>query len=104
GAPRLRSAHAGADPGVVSALVVRANGELRKFFRRPRRARPRLDDGEGGEGGSFDHLFWPAERLILARVATRHELETTYSIDDLADGNDALDAQLEAERRARKAR
>jgi len=42
--------------------------------------------------------------LILARVATRHELETTYSIDDLADGNDALDAQLEAERRARKAR
>jgi hypothetical protein len=36
--------------------------------------------------------------LILAGVATRREIEEWWSIDDVADANDALDAKLEAER------
>jgi hypothetical protein len=35
--------------------------------------------------------------LILAHVATREEVARFYSIDDIADGNDALDAQEDAQ-------
>lgn len=45
-------------------------------------------------------LMWPVERLVLERVATLSEIETHYSIDDIADKNEALDARLEAEARA----
>lgn len=39
---------------------------------------------------------------MTERVATLEELETWYSIDDVADMNDALDALQEARRRAEK--
>lgn len=36
-------------------------------------------------------------RLVLERVATLREIEEHWSILDLADANDALDAWLEAQ-------
>lgn len=36
-------------------------------------------------------------RLVSKQWATLQELETHWSIDDVADANDALDAMLEAE-------
>lgn len=42
------------------------------------------------------------ERLVLEGKATRHEIQTHWSIDDLADANDALDAWYEAKARAEK--
>jgi hypothetical protein len=41
---------------------------------------------------------------MLEGIATLHELETWYSIDDIADRNDALDALDEAKRRAQARR
>jgi hypothetical protein len=40
--------------------------------------------------------------LILEGVTTLRELETYYSIDDMQDRNDALDAKADAIRRANK--
>lgn len=42
------------------------------------------------------------ERLILEGKATRREIQEWWSIDDLADANDALDAWQEAERKAQR--
>lgn len=62
-----------------------------------------------GGGGSetvrlegIDHLgdSWMAWRLILKKVVTLTELETSWSIDDLADATDALDSWERAEREA----
>lgn len=41
-----------------------------------------------------------AWRLILKKVVTLTELETSWSIDDLADATDALDSWERAEREA----
>lgn len=46
--------------------------------------------------------IWPCRRLVLERVATLQELETVYSIDDVAEANEALDAWQEAAAAARK--
>ena len=35
-------------------------------------------------------------RLVVERVATLQEIETAWSIDDLMDANDFLDAWIEA--------
>ncbi len=43
---------------------------------------------------------WPCERLIIEKVATLSELESWYSINDVADRNEALDAWAEAEKAA----
>jgi hypothetical protein len=40
---------------------------------------------------------WPLWRLVLEKVATKQELDTHWSIDDVADANEALDAQYEAQ-------
>lgn len=47
---------------------------------------------------------WPCERLLIERIASLEELEQWYSIGDVADRNEALDAWHEAEEanRARK--
>ncbi len=45
---------------------------------------------------------WPCERLIIEKVASLTEIETHYSINDLADMNDALDAWQEAQQEAGK--
>lgn len=47
-----------------------------------------------------DHLWWPAERLLIKGVATLQELETWYSLTDILDRNDALDALEEAQAKA----
>lgn len=47
---------------------------------------------------------WPVWRLVLEGVATLHELETHWSIDDLVSANAALDAKAEAETAANKGR
>jgi hypothetical protein len=47
-----------------------------------------------------DHIWWPAERLLQERIATLQELETYYSIDDIMDRNDALDAVSEGRAKA----
>lgn len=47
-----------------------------------------------------DHLWWPAERLMIEGIATLQELETWYSLDDILDRNDALDAWKEATAKA----
>lgn len=39
-------------------------------------------------------------RPVLERVATLHEIETHWSLDDLLDANDALDAWQEAQAQA----
>lgn len=49
---------------------------------------------------NFD--LWPAERLMLKHIATLQELETHYSIDDVCDRNEALDAWEDAEAVARE--
>lgn len=49
-------------------------------------------------------IFWPAERLIQEHIARLEELEGWYSLDDIYDRNDALDARLEVEKRFRKNR
>jgi hypothetical protein len=40
---------------------------------------------------------WPCWRLWAEGKATKEALETTWSIDDIADANDVLDAWHEAE-------
>ena len=49
-------------------------------------------------------MLWPVERLILERVATRQEIETHYSIDDVMTGNDALDLWHKAQQLAQRER
>jgi hypothetical protein len=80
----------------------RVSAQLRKFFDRPRRARSSSDSTEGVALRDIDHLYWPCERLILERVATRAEIYTSYNISDVMDANDALDAWKEAEAAAYK--
>lgn len=46
---------------------------------------------------------WPIERLIIEHVATLHELETWYSVQDVMDRNEALDVWQRAQRRAHEA-
>lgn len=45
---------------------------------------------------------WAGERLILNHVATLQELETWYSINDVADRNLSMDALEEAKAEAEK--
>lgn len=47
-----------------------------------------------------DHIWWPAERLLQEGIATLQELETYYSIDDIMERNEALDAVSEGRARA----
>jgi hypothetical protein len=39
---------------------------------------------------------------VKERLATKQELETCWSIEDVIDGNEVLDAWADAERKARK--
>lgn len=53
-------------------------------------------------------VCWPIARLIIERIATRRDLETCYSFEDVIEENKALDAwqraQREQERRAAEKR
>lgn len=40
---------------------------------------------------------WAKLRVALSGIATMHEIETYWSINDLADANEALDIKEEAE-------
>jgi hypothetical protein len=42
-------------------------------------------------------VTWPGWRLILEQVATLRDLDMVWSINDIADANEALDAWHEAE-------
>lgn len=44
--------------------------------------------------------MWPVQRLILEGKASLAEIDTYYSINDVADQNEALDAWHEAQRSA----
>lgn len=46
--------------------------------------------------------MWPCWRLVKEKLASKQELETVWSIDDVADGNEVLDAWAEAKQRARE--
>ena len=46
--------------------------------------------------------MWPCWRLVKERMATKEELETHWSIDDIVQANEVLDAWADAERRARR--
>ena len=37
-------------------------------------------------------MQWPVWRLVTRRIATLHEIETHWSINDLFDANEVLDA------------
>ena len=43
------------------------------------------------------NIDWSIWRIVLAQIATLKEIETYWSIDDLADANEALDIKAEAE-------
>lgn len=47
----------------------------------------------------MDLYLW---RPVTARIATLHEIDTHWSIDDLADAHEALDIKTEAEAKAAK--
>lgn len=44
-------------------------------------------------------MIW---RLVVRQIATLHEIETHYDINDVGDANEALDLMDEAERQAIK--
>lgn len=46
--------------------------------------------------------MWPCHRLVIERIATLSELEAHYSITDVAEVNEALDAYLEAQAAQKK--
>ncbi len=41
---------------------------------------------------------WPVYRLVVEKLATLQELESHYSIDDVANVNEALDVSQEAKK------
>lgn len=43
------------------------------------------------------NIEWSVWRVIIEQVATLREIESYWSIDDLADANEALDIKHEAE-------
>lgn len=45
--------------------------------------------------------MWPCWRLVKERLASKEELESSWSIDDVVAGNEVLDAWADAERRTR---
>lgn len=63
---------------------------------------------EGGYSPGRSNIEWSIWRPVTAKIATLAEIETHWSIDDLADANEALDIKAEAEefaaRQARKGR
>lgn len=52
----------------------------------------------------LEHLggTWPCWRLVEAKVATLRDLETWWSVDDVFDANDVLDAVAEARAEAQR--
>ena len=46
------------------------------------------------------NVSWYLWRPVVERIATLHEIETFWSIDDLADAHEALDIRNEAEVKA----
>ncbi len=48
--------------------------------------------------------MWPAWRLYLERYATLRELEAEYSLDDVVEANEVLDAWYEAQEDAAERR
>jgi len=51
---------------------------------------PSYDPGEI----NFNPYFW---RPVLAKIATKEEIERSWTLMDLADAHEALDVQLEIE-------
>lgn len=45
---------------------------------------------------------WPVWRLVLAKIATLDEIDTSWSIDDVFDANAVLDYQQAAQSIANK--
>jgi hypothetical protein len=41
--------------------------------------------------------MWPVWRLVTAKVATLQEIRSSWYLEDIRDGNEALDALAEAE-------
>jgi hypothetical protein len=93
-----------------------STGELRKFFRRGREAHGKqersgrksfqLELPDGGEWydvrtdtGDVDWFVW---RLVTKRIASLHDLETTWSHDDAVVAHDVLTALDTAEARMRE--
>lgn len=48
------------------------------------------------------NIEWPVWRVILAGAGSLEEIERHWSVDDLADANEALDVRDEAEEFARR--
>ena len=46
------------------------------------------------------NISWYLWRPVVERIATLQEIETHWSIDDLADAHEALDIQYEAQAKA----
>jgi hypothetical protein len=45
------------------------------------------------------NISWYLWRPVVERIATLQEIETYWSIDDLADAHEALDIQYEAQQK-----
>lgn len=58
-----------------------------------------MDAGQGAPLTGIEHLAdgWPVWRLIFEGVATLQEVEQHWSIDDVLDANEMLDAKAEAQ-------
>ena len=91
---------AGRLPHLFKVLTKALRVEYGRFF--SRHARPKRHSGQGGYNPGPININWFYWRPIVERVATLHEVETHWSIDDLADANEALDIKAEAEAKAAK--
>ncbi len=47
-------------------------------------------------------LCWEVWRVVLAKIATLHEVETKWNLCDLMDANEALDVMAEMEQEAQE--
>ncbi len=55
---------------------------------------------KGGYDPGVTNINWYVWRPVLERIATLYEVETHWSIDDLADAHEALDIKQEAQAKA----
>jgi hypothetical protein len=84
--------------------TVRAGGELRPFVRRAEKRRPRTRRFQRGtvEIRIPPGVAWPVHRVATSGryQDSLHTILTEWSIADVWDANDVLDAMEDAERRA----